>query len=356
MTDVPIAPAAPAEAPPTSADEAFDKALDSFDPFPDKEEDLEPEEREAAKAEKKTDESEDADEPAEAAVEDDEDEDAQASDDDEEETEAEEDSDEDEREGDEDELDEAYATLLALPKHLRPSLSALKSMPRQKLIAWAQRVEEHEAANAQSSSDADRGREATEATKGSNDTPEKEPVSNAWAALRAGIANTLGVSEEAADGLKPMHDTIESLRAEVAELRSESRARDGQAKISANLQRLGKDYPALLTDKTLRDKLVQKATALAKTGEYTDAESVFNDAVALVPKLKKSKANASELSRKRRNGVSTPPFERGGAYGSPASSEEEDFMKRMDLVESGQFRRAMGLPPPLRDQTRKRKR
>ncbi len=208
-----------------------------------------------------------------------------------------------------DELDDAYATLLGLPKAHRPLLSDLKNMPRAKLIAWAKRVEEATEAK-DATPPAGRGRDATGSAKGAASS--ESDAATARAAYRARIAEKLGLDEDAAEVLMEPYDTMETLRAEQQADKAAAREREGRATIDAEVRRLSATHPELKTDKALAEKLVAKATALVKTGEYQDARDVFNDAAKLVLGPKKR----TDLPELRRRGSSPSP-ERNGGLSTP---------------------------------------
>jgi len=272
----------------------------------------------------------------------------EASDSDAEEGELEE-KDEEDEDGDdeadaEDELDSAYATLLALPKAHRPLLSDLKNMPRAKLIAWAGRVDAANAEAKEASSKTEQGRETP------NDAKETGKPASTWAAVRAGLAEKLGIDEDAADALKPLHDANEALQARLAALEARTVQRDGQVTIDKEMRRLTAQYgPILRRDSEKQEAILEHASTIAAglkaRGVAVNARKVFDQAARAVM----NGGPKADLATKRRNGASTPPETIGNSKAAPLD-EESYWTRGVDLALAGKGKDAIARlkPPPLK--------
>jgi len=330
-------------------DSALGAAIEEHDPFTegDAEGDAEPE-GEAGEPEAEAPEygedlqdsaEEEAEESEEEADEDEEEGEEQAS------AEAEEpDEPEDEgaaREREEIALHRAYTTL----HEQGVPFSVLKKTAKATLIAWAERVD----AAGKPKGDPASGEDA-EPARGAKGERQEAPSKKAllgldWRATSKAMADELGVDEQSAErAFRPAFESLEKAVAERLEaLETAQLEQAGRAAISANVQRLEAKYgKALAGNPEKRERLIARAERLAKAGGYESAEQVFDEAAIL--ELGEVRP---DYSQKRRNGVSTPPSRLGG-FGEPASDEDEDFQRRMDLVEAGRFEQARALPPPLR--------
>lgn len=291
------------------ADSAIDAALAEHDPFPSTAEDEEEDEDEGEEEEAASGSAEGADD----ADEDDADESE----------EPEEDDLDTERDLEDLAIHKAYTTLHAQGVPAK----VLKHTPKATLIAWAKRVEaQTSAGTAEKQALGDDEREGAKTGRAA-----KAGTAPDWAATRQGIADKLGIDEDAADAFKGLHDSLTAAQAELAEMR-------GQMVIDTNVRRLERKYPQLAEKPELVEKLTAKAHKLAASGGYESSRELFDDAAKLI-KLDR------DLAAKRRNGVSTPARLAGG-YGQPAADLDEDFQRRMDLVEAGKFELARSLPPP----------
>lgn len=297
----------------------------------------------------------DEDEAGESEEEDEEDgqEDLPGEDDDlEDSAEADTDEDDDAEEEEEDEeaaLEHAYEVLL---KARRAPFSVLKSTPKAKLIAWAKQVEAESSEAAEgASSDAERGRGAPDGAKaGGKEAPTAEPdTAKAWAAMRASIAEKLGVDEESADGLKPLFDRQMALESKLAALeasREESavaaREREGRATIDRELRRLERKFPGLRSDSKKVEGLVQAAAALIQGKAAATATEAFD----MAARAKLGKARRSDLAQHRRNGLSSVPERRSGGFSGVDLSEDEYWRRGVDLAYSGRRDLISKLVPP----------
>lgn len=315
------------------AENALDEALAKGDPFSDTDTDedkAEQEEEEAAAAAEDDDEEESKPAAKKAAREDEEEDEEPEPDEDEEDEEA--------------QLEHAYEVLL---KARRAPFSVLKSTPKAKLIAWAETVEAEQKDGGEPSSTETQADGAKE-----TGAPAQAGAAIDWASISKGIADELGVDASSAErAFKPVGDAlVRHVQAALAPLREQAeaaKAQAGRAAISSNVRRLKDSYDQLKTAKN-QEKLTEKAHKLLKTadpGEFPDHETLFDAAADRLWGAPKRR----DLAQKRRNGVSTPAQLAGG-YGAPAANEDEDFMRRMDLVEGGHFEQARALPPPRRSQ------
>lgn len=225
----------------------------------------------------------------------------------------------------------------------------LKRTPRAELIAWAGSVGSEKAGERDESASAG-DKTASEVAAGAKEggTPAQEKAAD-WAAMRKSLAEGLGIDEESADALKPLHDTIESLRAEVRELRAstdgataEARAREGRATIDLHVQRLSSSgYSQLARDPKAREKLVAEASVLLKGG-MKDATRIFDKAAMLAFGAPKR----GDLAQKRRNGVSHPPTIRGEHAGMEVGDENDYFARALDFIDAGRKDLAASLKLP----------
>lgn len=236
----------------------------------------------------------------------------------------------------------------------------LKRTPRSELIAWAERVgREDGAAAAGSPAKNGHGREAPDGAKAEREAPVAAPSGPDWATMRAGIAEKLGVSEESVDGFKHLHDTNESLRAELRDLRDtlakdreESRAREGRATIERELRRLNRHYPGVKDDSDKSERLTEMAADLInganRRGEPLSAQDAFNRAARALL----GKARRGDLAQHRRRGVSSPPEGRGGP-GFVSGDEEARWTRSVDLAFAGKRHKIAGVWDGYKPPTRK---
>lgn len=273
-------------------------------------------------------------------LEDEADEGARAEDDDEEEPEAE--------EADEDD-DEALSRAWDKLRAAKVPLSVLKTTAREKLIAWADSMDGDEKGAGASRS----GKGGSEAGRaGTSSQTEADASSLDWTPLRETLADELGLDPERAErAFSPLVQAIEKAvaakfekRLEKAEALSRSmlEAR-GREKIDANVRRLSKAYPRLATNPRLVEQLKAKAVTLAKSGDYRDADTVFDEAASIVLGPKKREVI---LAQKRRNGLSASPERLGGRRNGDSQNVDGWFEEQMGLVEAGKVARALRNPPP----------
>lgn len=268
-----------------------------------------------------------------------------------------EDDDEPDEESDEDEDDEDMALHRAYTKlhdALNVPASVLKSMPKAKLIAWAERVGEEEAeAPSKDSKETEQGRETREAAKQSG---EAKPTGTSWPDFRRSLAEKLGIDEDSADAMKPLYDRLEAIEAKQttaeaqrAEDRAAAARRDGQATIDTELRRLGRMYPKLSRDSEKQDAIVEEASTtvagLKAQKKPIDVRAVFNKAARAVM----GDPKRSDLAAKRRNGVSTPPETLG--LGRTTPLDEAAYWDRgVSLAIAGKGKDAIARlkPPPMK--------
>jgi hypothetical protein len=314
-------------------EEAIDKALGPVD-----------DDETPAKAAK--DDAEDADEPEpdeEDELEElpDEDDDLEAS--------ADEDEGEDE-EADEDEDDDMalHRAYTRLHEYGIPA-KVLKRTPKDELIAWANRVVDAKAGAKDEPSKTEKKRETPDGAK----EADAEPVASTWATIRSGLAEKLGIDEDSADALKPLHDTNEALQARLAALEQRlaqsdtaNARREGQATIDKELRRLGTQFPDLRRNSEKQEAIVEEASTIIAGLKARKAEinvrAVFDKAARIVVGGKRA-----DLSEKRRNGASSPPELNG--LGRSAPLDEESFWNRAtDLAVAGKGHQAISRlkPPP----------
>lgn len=265
--------------------------------------------------------------------------------DDEEETEASRDEaeEDEETEDDEDEdmaLHRAYTTL---HDKLKVPASVLKSMPKAKLIAWAERVGAETAEAHESPSKTEQGRETPVVAK------EDGKAASAWADHRRGIAEKLGIDEESADAFKGLFDTNAALQARLDAIERRDVQRDGQATIDREMRRLVGQYGrALKGESEMKEAILDKASTivagLKARGEKVNVREAFDEAA----RIKLGDPKRADLAQKRRNGVSTPP-ERVGT-GRTAPLDEDDYWSRgVDLALANKGKDAIAALRPPRD-------
>jgi len=260
------------------------------------------------------------------------------------------------------EPDEAMERALLALRYSGVPSEIIKTTPRDQLIAWgteaAARRAKTEAALEERATEL---RELKERTTKAPDAQASPAAAPDWSPHLKALAETLGLEPEAAKAaFGPVLDAVYKQatgalegRVSQTEATAAQVAREqGQRTISEQMRRLEATYPnaGLAKDPDLRSKVQEKALALYKTGEYGDADSIFNDAAAI---LRLSERGVP--AEKRRNGVSSSQTERPRAGDL---SEDDGFLAAMDRVEAGDLRGAYDIgsrikPPPPRTTKRR---
>lgn len=245
---------------------------------------------------------------------------------------ADKDEDEDEEEGQDDEaaLEHAYEVLL---RAKRAPFSVLKRTPKATLIAWAESVESDQAEGSSGGNgQAQHGRDTDASSKGTTSPAQGEAPT--WEAMRALLAEKLGVDDDAADSLKPFFDRQAALEKRLDAYERSTAEREGRRNISTELRRLTQPYPELKDNSKKRDKVIDAALTLAaglqKRGTEVNPEKVFDQAARMVLGAPKR----SDLKQLRRNGLANVPYGNRGGLGVERS-EVEFWDKAVGFAESG---------------------
>lgn len=237
--------------------------------------------------------------------------------------------------------DEAYEKALLALRYSGVPSAVTKNLSRDELIAWGNQAADRRAkTEAALEERATRIRELEEGQKAPAAAPAKAAAPD-WTPHLKALADTLGLDSEAATkAFGPVLDAVAStVRAEfegrlspIERATQDANAAEGRRQISEQVRRLAVDHPKLKTDQDLVQKLNAKALALWKSGEYRDAESVYDDASKLV-----LGAPTANLAAKRRNGSAAPPE---GRMHEAMESSDEALLTAMDRSESGDSRGA----------------
>jgi len=236
---------------------------------------------------------------------------------------------------------EAYEKALLALRYSGVPSAIIKNASREELIAWGTEAADRRAkTEAALEERATRIRELEEGQKAPAAAPAKAAAPD-WTPHLKALADTLGLDSEAATkAFGPVLDAVAStVRAEfegrlspIERATQDANAAEGRRQISEQVRRLAVDHPKLKTDQDLVQKLNAKALALWKSGEYRDAESVYDDASKLV-----LGAPTANLAAKRRNGSAAPPE---GRMHEAMESSDEALLTAMDRSESGDSRGA----------------
>jgi hypothetical protein len=253
--------------------------------------------------------------------------------------------------------DEEYEKALLALRYSGVPSAAIKNASRDELIAWGTEAAARRAkTEAALEERAKRIRELEEGQKAPAE-PAKKPATVDWSPHLKALGEKLGLTpEEMTEAFAPALDAVaQQVRSEFdgrfsthEKTLQEARAAEGRRQISEQVRRLADPYPKLKSDEALVEKLNSKVIALWKSGEYQDAESVYDDAAKLV-----LGAPTKDLSAKRRNGASAPPEGRTDLE----DGSEDPFMAALDRVEAGDLRGArrvgskMSWGPPERRRT-----
>lgn len=238
-------------------------------------------------------------------------------------------SDEEEEEADEDDDDMALHRAYTRLHEKGIPAKVLKRTPKDELIAWADRVGDEKAKSDEPASKTAQGRETSDGAK------ETGKPASAWAVMRSVLAEKLGIDEDAADAMKPLHDANEALQARLDALEARTVQRDGQVTIDKEMRRLGAQYGSTLRrDSEKQESILDKASTivagLKARGAEINVRKAFDEAARAVM----NGAPKPDLSAKKRNGVSAPPERVGNSRTAPLD-EESYWSRGVDLAMSG---------------------
>lgn len=274
-----------------------------------------------------------------------------SSEEDEPEAEEDEESDEDEEGDDTEDEDELLDAMALLRKETGAPTSALKTMPRDKLIAWANRVAAQKEAAKSPEKPATTETDDADASNRPADSAQGGP--GEWGAYAKAASEALGVDEEAVTAaFKPLHDGLAAvlkenklLRASLKEASDSARARETAATIDTEMRRLERTYPGLGKDEALREKVINEATTLALGMKAAGRKGSVSDVFDRAAKLAGAKRQRSDMAQLKRNGTSSAPTSRPGSR-SGDYSEDDYFIAALDMADRGQGHRIKELKLP----------